>query len=532
MALADRIAVMDHGRLLQVATPSQLYREPADEMVAASSAKAWCCRREVRRRRRRRQLPRRVFGQPCGCAARRRSAPAPRARACARDDCRSSRPACRRIAARSSAPSTRAATSASRRVDAAPEVRCTHRARAIRAAAGRRAARSRARRLGDPVVTMRLALHGGFGEKGRTCIGVAHDGFRVLLDAGVKTSAAARRLLSAIAAAALAARRDHRHARARRSRRRARLVPRQGFAGRILMTHETRRGCATCSPATPSRSSARRAPRIAVEPLAVGADRASGRCGSPPAARGTSPAACGACSTTAACASAIAATSCRRAPCSRWTRCRRATRSRSTPRMATTTCRCARAQPRSRAGSPRIRSGVRAADAAVRPLGRAARARARAARARAGHARGAAARRSTSATGCVGGACPPRRAARGGAATGSAGDRCRRAALLCHDGMGMAGPARRARAARRAAAIRPLHRPRARGQSGAACSPRAGGLDPAADPSDAPENVALAARQRARAGARAFVRSCVARAARAAHPRPAHRRRHRRLTGA
>jgi iron(III) transport system ATP-binding protein len=35
MALADRIAVMDHGRVLQVATPSQLYREPADTVVAA-----------------------------------------------------------------------------------------------------------------------------------------------------------------------------------------------------------------------------------------------------------------------------------------------------------------------------------------------------------------------------------------------------------------------------------------------------------------------------------------------------------------
>jgi iron(III) transport system ATP-binding protein len=34
MALADRIAVMDRGRLLQVATPSQLYREPADDTVA------------------------------------------------------------------------------------------------------------------------------------------------------------------------------------------------------------------------------------------------------------------------------------------------------------------------------------------------------------------------------------------------------------------------------------------------------------------------------------------------------------------
>ena len=36
---------------------------------------------------------------------------------------------------------------------------------------------------------MRLALHGGFGEKGRTSIGVESDGYRLLLDAGVKTSA-------------------------------------------------------------------------------------------------------------------------------------------------------------------------------------------------------------------------------------------------------------------------------------------------------------------------------------------------------
>ena len=34
MALADRIAVMDRGRLLQLATPSILYREPADVTVA------------------------------------------------------------------------------------------------------------------------------------------------------------------------------------------------------------------------------------------------------------------------------------------------------------------------------------------------------------------------------------------------------------------------------------------------------------------------------------------------------------------
>jgi predicted metal-dependent RNase len=36
---------------------------------------------------------------------------------------------------------------------------------------------------------MRLDLYGGFGEKGRTCVGVESGGVRVLLDAGVKTSA-------------------------------------------------------------------------------------------------------------------------------------------------------------------------------------------------------------------------------------------------------------------------------------------------------------------------------------------------------
>lgn len=35
MALADRIAVMDRGRLAQLATPRQLYHEPANEMVAS-----------------------------------------------------------------------------------------------------------------------------------------------------------------------------------------------------------------------------------------------------------------------------------------------------------------------------------------------------------------------------------------------------------------------------------------------------------------------------------------------------------------
>ena len=36
---------------------------------------------------------------------------------------------------------------------------------------------------------MRLVLHGGFGEKGRTSLAIERDGYRLLLDAGVKTSA-------------------------------------------------------------------------------------------------------------------------------------------------------------------------------------------------------------------------------------------------------------------------------------------------------------------------------------------------------
>ena len=39
---------------------------------------------------------------------------------------------------------------------------------------------------------MRITLHGGFGEKGRTSLGVASDGYALLLDAGVKTSASGR----------------------------------------------------------------------------------------------------------------------------------------------------------------------------------------------------------------------------------------------------------------------------------------------------------------------------------------------------
>src|SRR6476469_8293647 len=52
---------------------------------------------------------------------------------------------------------------------------------------------------------MRLHLYGGFGEKGRTCLGVEVDGYRLLLDAGVKTSARGADYYPAISADELAA---------------------------------------------------------------------------------------------------------------------------------------------------------------------------------------------------------------------------------------------------------------------------------------------------------------------------------------
>jgi uncharacterized protein len=91
---------------------------------------------------------------------------------------------------------------------------------------------------------MRLALYGGFGEKGRTSIGLAHDGFRVIVDAGVKTSVArdAHDYYPAIPPAGLAGasamivthgHEDHAGG--------IGWCLAHGFHGRILMTAQTRR---------------------------------------------------------------------------------------------------------------------------------------------------------------------------------------------------------------------------------------------------------------------------------------------------
>lgn len=89
---------------------------------------------------------------------------------------------------------------------------------------------------------MRLVLHGGFGEKGRTCLGVEAGGYRVLLDAGVKTSARGRDYYPAISKKELRAtdalvithaHEDHVAALG--------WCVARGFRGRLLMTRETGR---------------------------------------------------------------------------------------------------------------------------------------------------------------------------------------------------------------------------------------------------------------------------------------------------
>ena len=92
-------------------------------------------------------------------------------------------------------------------------------------------------------MTMRLVLHGGFGEKGRTSVAVETAGFRLLIDAGVKTSArGTREYFPAITPAELAAtdvlvvthgHEDHAAALG--------YCIEHGFRGRMLMTAETAR---------------------------------------------------------------------------------------------------------------------------------------------------------------------------------------------------------------------------------------------------------------------------------------------------
>jgi len=122
-----------------------------------------------------------------------------------------------------------------------------------------------------------LNLHGGFGEKGRTCLGVEVDGYRLLLDAGVKTSARGADYYPAISADELRAtdaivithaHEDHVAALG--------WCIAGGFRGRLLMTAETGREVDLFLEAYADASHRRAAREFAREDLAVCAPIALG----------------------------------------------------------------------------------------------------------------------------------------------------------------------------------------------------------------------------------------------------------------
>lgn len=121
---------------------------------------------------------------------------------------------------------------------------------------------------------MRVDLYGGFGEKGRTCLGVSAEGYRLLLDAGVKTSARGTRgyypALTHDAVAALDAivithaHEDHVAALG--------WCLTRGFRGRILMTAETRQEADASIAAYGSAAEHAAAQRGTAEALPLGSD--------------------------------------------------------------------------------------------------------------------------------------------------------------------------------------------------------------------------------------------------------------------
>jgi len=124
---------------------------------------------------------------------------------------------------------------------------------------------------------MRLHLHGGFAEKGRTCLGVEVDGYRLLLDAGVKTSARGADYYPAISADELRAtdalvithaHEDHVAALG--------WCIAGGFRGRLLMSAETRREVDLFLHAYADASHRRAARDFAREDLVVGVPVALG----------------------------------------------------------------------------------------------------------------------------------------------------------------------------------------------------------------------------------------------------------------
>ncbi|BCB17539.1 MBL fold metallo-hydrolase [Bosea sp. ANAM02] len=124
---------------------------------------------------------------------------------------------------------------------------------------------------------MRLTIHGGIGEKGRTCIGVEHGGTRLLLDVGVDTSAQGAAYYPAITRAELEridalivthAHEDHVAALG--------WCLANGFSGRILMSAESASETDATLAAYATPGERRLARQAAVEVIAPGADFAIG----------------------------------------------------------------------------------------------------------------------------------------------------------------------------------------------------------------------------------------------------------------
>lgn len=124
---------------------------------------------------------------------------------------------------------------------------------------------------------MKLRIHGGVGEKGRTCIGVEHGGTRLLLDAGVDTSAQGAPYYPAITPAELAridaiivthAHEDHVAALG--------WCLANGFSGRILMSAESASETPATLAAYATPEERRLARRASVEIIATGTDFAIG----------------------------------------------------------------------------------------------------------------------------------------------------------------------------------------------------------------------------------------------------------------
>ena len=121
---------------------------------------------------------------------------------------------------------------------------------------------------------MRVAAYGGFAEKGRTCIGVESGGYRLLLDAGVKTSArGGADYYPAIASDALRAldavivthaHEDHVGALG--------WCIAHGLRGEIFMTEETQREIPTCLAGYAEPAHCARVRAAPIHPLRVGPD--------------------------------------------------------------------------------------------------------------------------------------------------------------------------------------------------------------------------------------------------------------------